>query len=170
MEDPGVLKQGLGYDFDHLHELMNEMVRKFLGHIWYDTRYGHQTVVDNVSQLTPEVLGKVSQLVAESGHAMIRSKDCPKSDGSLRGRCDSFVVEVHYPTDINLLWDALSGARYRPRSVRTGMIEWRQWKHRTRVLQKHFQKVRRASSEDGTSTPAGSWGARDGSCISGEGR
>jgi len=27
----------------------------------------------------------------------------------LKGRCDSFVVEtdVHYPTDIHLLWDAL---------------------------------------------------------------
>ena len=32
-----------------------------------------------------------------------------KDDQALRGRCDSFVVEtnVHYPTDINLLLDAM---------------------------------------------------------------
>ena len=31
------------------------------------------------------------------------------SDEALRARCDSFVVEtdVHYPTDVSLLWDAL---------------------------------------------------------------
>ncbi len=159
----GLLKQGLGYDFDRLHEVVNEhkTVRKFLGHsdIWDDTRYGHQTVVDNVSQLTPEVLEKVSQLMAESGHAMVRKrkrgKDRRHVDGPLRGRCDSFVVEtdVHYPTDVNLLWDAMRClVRDTGRaSMRTGMTEWRQWKHWTRVLQQHFQKVRqtrRASSED----------------------
>ncbi len=32
-----------------------------------------------------------------------------KGEEELRGRCDSFVVEtnVHYPTDINLLLDAM---------------------------------------------------------------
>ena len=30
-------------------------------------------------------------------------------DGVLKGRCDSFVVEsdVHFPTDVNLLYDAV---------------------------------------------------------------
>jgi len=33
-----------------------------------------------------------------------------KPGDGLRGRCNSFVVEtdVHYPTDTNLLWDAMS--------------------------------------------------------------
>ncbi len=86
VEDPGVLKQGPRYDFDHLHELVNKTVRKSLGHISDDTRYEHQTAVDNVSQLTPNVLRKVSQLVAESGHAMVRSKDCPRAGRSQRDR------------------------------------------------------------------------------------
>ena len=32
-----------------------------------------------------------------------------KPGAPLRGCCDSFVVEtdVHYPTDVNLLWDAM---------------------------------------------------------------
>ena len=53
----GVLKQGLGCDFDRLHDLTNhhQTIRAFLGHGDFDdkTRYEYQTVVDNVSLLTP---------------------------------------------------------------------------------------------------------------------
>ncbi len=43
-------------------------------------------------------------MIIESGHEVAK-----KSGETLRTRCDSFVVEtdVHYPTDINLLWDAM---------------------------------------------------------------
>ena len=46
----GVIKQGLGCDFDRLHELVNEhkTLRRFLGHadVWDDYRYGYQRLVD----------------------------------------------------------------------------------------------------------------------------
>ena len=52
----GVLKQGLGCDFDRLHELTNhhDTIRAFLGHSDFGdkTHYEYQTVVDNVSLLT----------------------------------------------------------------------------------------------------------------------
>ena len=68
----GVLKQGLGCDFDRLHDLTNhhQTIRAFLGHGDFDdkTRYEYQTVVDNVSLLTPELLSAVGRLVVESGH------------------------------------------------------------------------------------------------------
>ena len=105
----GVLKQGLGCDFDRLHDLANHhaTIRAFLGHGDFvdKTRYEYQTVVDNVSLLTPELLSAVGQLVVESGHKVARKKP----GEPLRGRCDSFVVEtdVHYPTDVSLLWDAM---------------------------------------------------------------
>ena len=64
----GVLKQGLGCDFDRLHDLANhhETIRAFLGHSDFGdrTRYEYQRVVDNVSLLTPELLSAVGQLVA----------------------------------------------------------------------------------------------------------
>ncbi len=67
----GVLKQGLGCDFDRLHDLTNhhQTIRAFLGHGDFDdkTRYEYQTVVDNVSLLTPELLSTVGRLVVESG-------------------------------------------------------------------------------------------------------
>ena len=105
----GVLKQGLGCDFDRLHELTNhhDTIREFLGHSDFGdkTHYEYQTVVDNVSLLTPELLSAVGRLVVESGHKVAKKKP----GEPLRGRCDSFVVEtdVHYPTDVNLLWDAV---------------------------------------------------------------
>ena len=105
----GVLKQGLGCDFDRLHDLANhhETIRAFLGHSDFGdrTRYEYQRVVDNVSLLTPELLSAVGQLVVESGHKVAKKKP----GEPLRGRCDSFVVEtdVHYPTDVSLLWDAM---------------------------------------------------------------
>ena len=60
---------------------------------------------DNVSLLTPELLSAVGRLVVESGHKVAKKKP----GEPLRGRCDSFVVEtdVHYPTDVSLLWDAV---------------------------------------------------------------
>ena len=67
-------------------------------------RAEYQTVVDNVSLLTPELLIR-SRLVVESGHKVAKKKP----GEPLRGRCDSFVVEtdVPYPTDVSLLWDAV---------------------------------------------------------------
>ena len=74
----GVVKQGLGCDFDRLHELVNEhrTLRRFLGHsdVWDEHRYQYQTLVDNVSLLRPELLVEVNRLIVESGHAVARKK------------------------------------------------------------------------------------------------
>ena len=96
----GVVKQGLGCNFDRLHELVNEhkTLRKFLGHVSDDDyQYHYQTLVDNVSLLTPKLLGKVNLLIVQAGHTV----EGKKPGAPLRGRCDSFVVEanVHYPVN-----------------------------------------------------------------------
>ena len=110
----GVIRLDLNIDYDRLHELVSEhrTLREMLGHgAFEDVRYHFQTLKDNVSLLTPELLDEINQLVVKSGHALLldcksgQEKDTP----ALRGRCDSFVVEtdVHFPTDINLLCDAM---------------------------------------------------------------
>lgn len=104
----GCLRTGLNCDFDRLHELANEhkTVRAMLGHgAWADDwEYKLQTLKDNVELLKPEVLEKINIVVVNSGHDLLKKKDEP-----IQGRCDSFVVEmnVEYPTDIGLLWDAV---------------------------------------------------------------
>jgi transposase, IS5 family len=105
----GVLRLNLNWDYDRLHEQVNQhrTIREMLGHsvIFDDPPYHLQTIKDNVSLLTPELLNEINKVVVSAGHVLVKKKE----NDELRGRCDSFVVEtnVHYPTDINLLWDAM---------------------------------------------------------------
>ena len=70
----GVLKQGLGCDYDRLHHFANNdsLVRRMLGHGGYadEYEYGLQTITDNVSLLSPELLKEISSIVVDSGHAV----------------------------------------------------------------------------------------------------
>jgi hypothetical protein len=104
----GVIRLDLNCDYDRLHELVNHhnTIREMLGHgAFSDVLYHFQTLKDNVSLLTPELLGEINQLIVQAGHGLVKKK----AGEALRGRCDSFVLEtnVHFPTDINLLWDAM---------------------------------------------------------------
>jgi hypothetical protein len=135
----GVVRLDLNIDYDRLHELVNhhDTLRQMLGHAAFDEeRYHYQTLKDNVSLFTPELLDKINQLVVGAGHVLVKKKE----NEALRGRCDSFVVEthVHYPTDINLLYDAM-------RKVITltarwceahGISAWRQHHYNVRHLKR----------------------------------
>ena len=105
----GIFRLDLNWDYDHLHGQVNNhrTLRQMLGHAdIFDNHYYHlQTIKDNVSLLTPELLDQINQVVVKAGHGVVKKKE----NEVLRGRCDSFVVEtdVHYPTDINLLYDAM---------------------------------------------------------------
>jgi len=96
----GIIRLDLNIDYDRLHELVNQhnTIRQMLGHGLFDpSSYHYQTLKDNVSLFTPQLLDKINQIVVAAGHEVVR-----KEQGEvLRGRCDSFVVEtdVHYPTD-----------------------------------------------------------------------
>ena len=62
-----VVKQGLGCDFDRLQELANEhrTLRRMLGHggwIESGSEFQLQTLIDNVSLLSPELLSKVNDV------------------------------------------------------------------------------------------------------------
>ena len=105
----GVLRLDLNCDYDRLEEMVNshKTIRQMLGHPDFADGYCYQlqTIKDNVSLLTPELLDGINQVVVKSGHILLKKKE----NEVLRGRCDSFVVEtnVHFPTDINLLFDAM---------------------------------------------------------------
>ena len=106
----GSLRLVCNWDYDKLMEIANnhKKLRLMLGHspITDDEyRYALQTLKDNVSLLTPEALDKINQIVVQYGHEVIGKK----KEENLRASCDSFVVEtdVHFPTDINLLFDAM---------------------------------------------------------------
>ena len=148
----GSLRLNLNCDYDRLQELVNnhKTIRQMLGHGFTDDdlTYQLQTLKDNVQLFTPEILDEINQVVVEAGHRL-------KKKESLAARCDSFVVEtnVHYPTDINLLLDAVRKistltADY---ARMTGLGGWRQSVYHCRqVKQAHrqAQKMKRSSSKD----------------------
>src|SRR5208283_4511449 len=139
-----VLRLDLNIDYDRLHELVNQhaTIRLMLGHSQFDeSTYEYQTLVDNVKLVTLELIDEINQLVVDAGHVLVKKK----AGAALHGRCDSFVVEtdVHYPTDINLLFDAM-------RKVITltaqwcderDMSDWRQHAYNVR----HIKRLMRAA-------------------------
>lgn len=140
----GVLRLDLNMDYDRLHELVNQhlTLRQMLGHGEFDREtYQFQTLKDNVALLTPELLDKINQVVVNGGHALVKKK----ADEALRGRCDSFVVEtdVHYPTDINLLYDAMRKVVQLTAdlSASHGLSDWRQHAYNVR----HLKRLMRAA-------------------------
>ena len=144
----GLLKQGLDCDYDRIGNLADHhaQVRAMLGDD--DTgdkvRYDRRTITRNVNLLTPSLLGKIDKVVVDAGHVLAGYAEGEK----LQARCDSFVVEtdVHYPTDVNLLWDSL---RCLIRDIALlcafyGLQGWRQSQHLTNDVRRAFDRVRSA--------------------------
>jgi len=143
----GALRLGLNTDYDRICELANEhnTIRQMLGHGgWEDpSSYELQTIKDNLGLFTSEVLDRINQIVVKAGHTLL--KKSPETE--LSGRCDSFVVEtnVHFPTDINLLYDAirkmienclmLSGIFF--------LSDWRQNNYQLKKFKKLYRKIQK---------------------------
>jgi len=151
----GVLRLNLNWDFDRLVEMVNnhKTIRKMVGHGSFTDEYEYklQTVKDNVSLLTPEILDEINIVVVEAGHSIVKKKDAEK----LKGRCDSFVVEtnVHYPTDINLLFDAIRKVITLVATLSTlsNLSGWRQSVHNIKTMKRLFRKaqqLKRSTSKD----------------------
>jgi hypothetical protein len=151
----GTLRLNCNWDYDKLHNIANnhKKVREFLGHsiFEFDQTYALQTIKDNISLFIPQVLDEINHVVVKAGHRLFREDD----NVQLKGRCDSFVVEtdVHYPTDINLLLDAIRKVLFLCGQLcdELGITEWRQCRHIFKKIKKQFnivRKLKRSTSKD----------------------
>jgi hypothetical protein len=151
----GVLRLGLNADYDRIQELANQhrTVRQMLGHSdEADThRYALQTLKDNLRLFTPEVLERISAVVVKAGHDLVK----PHPKAPLEARCDSFVLEtdVHFPTDINLLQDAVRKVIETSAHVCQdhGLSDWRQSAYNIRCLKQAYRRVqqlKRSTAKD----------------------
>jgi IS5 family transposase len=151
----GTLRLNCNWDYDKVHEIANnhKTLRQMLGHaeMDFDSTYALQTIRDNVSLLTPEVLDEINQIVVQAGHDFMMNN----KDNKLKGSCDSFVVEtdVHYPTDTNLLFDAMRKMINLIAIIcsEIGITAWRQSHHnilKVKRLLRGIQKLKRSTSKD----------------------
>jgi hypothetical protein len=197
----GTVRLNCNWDYDKVHEIANNHIalRKMLGHgVKYGAHeiddgetYALQTIKDNVSLLTPELLDRISELVVKEGHKLLNRTNVENNENNdekqldvenvnenedededenqldvenvdenaekLHCKCDSYVIEtdVHFPTDINLLYDAV---RVMIQLIavlcdRLGITEWRQYVYHIGKIKKYYRvvmKLKRSTSKNET--------------------
>jgi len=150
----GTLRLNCNWDYDKVQEMANNhhKLRQMLGHSEtdFDSNYALQTIRDNIALLTPPILDEINQVVVKAGHSIITTK----KDQKLKGSCDSFVVEtdVHYPTDTNLLFDAMRKMISLIAIICSdiGITAWRQSHHnitKVKRLLRGIQRLKRSTSK-----------------------
>jgi transposase, IS5 family len=103
-----VIRQSLDTNWDRLTHIANYdfMVRNILGVLLEPTEYEfeYQNILDNVSLVDEELLQKLNDIVLEAGMQLIKKKESE----ALCLKTDSYALEtnIHFPTDLNLLWDS----------------------------------------------------------------
>lgn len=105
----GVVRLTLDANYDRLEDMANhhKLIRDLLGVNTFagtGKHYPLQTIKDNISLLDEQVIEQISEIVVKTGHNLLKKKD-----EELEIKVDSYVLEsnVHFPTDINLLWDSV---------------------------------------------------------------
>lgn len=109
----GTIRLALDCDYDRLEYIAanDRLVRQLMGLpvMGYSEEtsegFHHRTISDNVCQFDEALLTKINLIVAQHAQPLFKKN----GDEPLHIKTDSYVLEtnVHFPTDTNLLWDAL---------------------------------------------------------------
>lgn len=148
-----VVRLTLDANYDRLEHTANydKLLRNLLG---VDTtwstgkRYPLQTLKDNVSLLDEDTISEINELVAKAGYTIKK-----KEDEALEIKVDSYVLEsnVHFPTDLNLLWDASRKSLDLVEKIIKGTKTsgWRKTKNWRRKIKNAFLQVNRVAFRGG---------------------
>ena len=105
----GVCRMSLDCDYDRLEDMANHhsLVRQIMGLpvVACDGEsFHHKTLSENVCHVDEQLLGQINEIVVLHGRKELKKNVAEK----ILVKTDSYVLEtnVHFPTDINLLWDA----------------------------------------------------------------
>jgi hypothetical protein len=110
----GVVRLGLDADWDRLEHIANydTLLRQMLGvpaTPWGEEAkvFARQTLRDNVALLDEGLLREINARLAVAGREVF-AKRGGAPVAALEVKVDTYVLEsdVHFPTDLNLLWDA----------------------------------------------------------------
>ena len=150
----GVVRLGLNCDYDRLEHIANydTLVRQIMGLPAFGSQvsFHHKTISDNVCHFDEALLEKINALVARHGLEHFKKNGNDNPAARLEIKVDSYVLEtnVHYPTDLNLLWDA---ARKSIETLshlyeRLGLEGWRKkayWKRQLKNALRTCAKVKK---------------------------
>ncbi len=107
----GVVRLGLNCDYDRLEDMANHhlLIRQIMGIGptlgGQPKPFHHRTLSENVALLDEQILEKINVIVAQHGQKIFKKEAVEEP---LELKIDSYVFEtnVHFPTDLTLLWDA----------------------------------------------------------------
>ena len=150
----GVIRLNMDTDYDAIHDLSNnhEKVRGIMG---IHTRkvfekgkyYPLQTIKDNVSLLDEQTLQEISELVVKAGHQLKKNEKTKEEEAiiALNLKTDSYAVEttVHFPTDLNLLWDSARKCLDTIELIlkNNSISGWRKYAYWYRKIKQSYRKV-----------------------------
>jgi hypothetical protein len=151
----GVVRLGLDADWDRMEYIANydRLVRQMLQvavEPWGedDQTFGHQTLRDNVARLDDELLQQINARIAAAGREVFAKKGgAPLA--ALEIKVDSYVLEtdVHFPTDLSLLWDAgrkcvdlIEGFRASGYTL-PGWRKFKDWRRQLKNLQRSTSQI-----------------------------
>jgi hypothetical protein len=104
----GVCRMALDCNYDRLEDMANHhsLLRQIMGLPAVseeDSQFHYKTLSENVCHVDEVLLEKINEIVVMHGRAAIK-----KNAVKIEAKTDSYVLEtnVHFPTDVNLLWDA----------------------------------------------------------------
>lgn len=101
--------------------------------------FNYQSILDNVSLLDEALLRDIDKLVIDAGHKLVKKKE----DEDLKLKSDSYSLEtnVHFPTDLNLLWDSLRKCLDMIGKLQeiTSLKGWRKIKNLRKILKSLFR-------------------------------
>jgi hypothetical protein len=145
-----VIRHGLSTNWDRLELMANHdaLIRKILGvHSTsfgaVDVEFAYQRIIDNVSQIDEALLKAINQLVVDAGHELLKKKG--QEEIVLELKTDSYALEtnVHFPTDLNLLWDSSRKCLDTVEALQeeTSLMGWRKIKHIRKTVKSKFRSA-----------------------------
>jgi IS5 family transposase len=154
------IRHALNTNWDRLEHIANHdtLVRKVLGiHVVKfgieEIEFSHQAIIDNVSLIDEVMLEAINQIVVVHGHKLLKKKE----DEELALKTDSYAVEtnVHFPTDLNLLWDsARKSLDIASQIVAENKITgWRKIKFIKKEIKSSFRKASQLVFRGGNKNP-----------------
>jgi transposase, IS5 family len=159
----GVVRLGLDANYDRLEDLANHhaLIRQMLGVAQFPWGaeakvFNHQTLRDNVALVDEALLQEINAQVAAAGRAVFRKKEGAPAE-PLVIKVDTYVLEtdVHFPTDLNLLFDAGRKSldlieKYRDK-LHYELPGWRKledWRTRFKAAERRASKVAFGGGKD----------------------
>ena len=140
-----VIRLARDTDYDELHYMSNSdmHIRGLLGvkkFVENSKEYSLQSIKDNIGLIDDETLDKINELVVEAGHHLVKKKD-----EKLEVKIDSYVLEstVHFPTDINLLYDAARKSLQLAQRLASlaQLAGWRKAQYRRNRFKSHSRQI-----------------------------